>query len=162
MTRQVTCSLAISGLGWLAINEFARLRELPYCRGLKDYRQHKTFFRSYAEGKLVFDVPDYYYDTFCDIYLNCPSYGAPCLYERLPRHIPTEMEFRLTKLMQDKREFKALKEWYLRKASKSSTPSDGTIVGTVHGDFPYAFLNERVFKKIGWFERFFFWFRNLP
>ncbi len=148
---KVEASMSIIGLGWIAINEFAMISHLPYCVGVKNYREQKTFFRSFASGTFVFDIPEYYYDEFCKIYNSDYDFLA-C--ETLPKRIPTEDEFRLQKLLDDVAYVKEMKKEWLS-LSRVVSYTDGSEIFTKYGKFPYKLLHKRIFSKIGWLERFF-------
>ena len=126
--ERIVAYLAMDGLGWLAINEVARISNLPYCLGVKNYKERKTFFRSYAEGTFVFEVPEYFADRFGKIW------NAPCdcvnLYDSLPKTIPSEIETRLLDLLDDEEYVKEMKKYWL------GTQKLGIV---------------------GWFEKFLFW-----
>ena len=156
MERIVT-SLAVDGLGWLAINEVAQISNLPYCLGVKDYKVRKTLFRSYAEGTFVFEVPEYFSDRFRKIW-NAPCAGVFCLYDSLPKTIPSEIESRLLDLLDDEDYVKQMKKHWLetQKLGIVGYTKKSTII-TRYGEFPVSFLEERIFNKITWFERFLFW-----
>ena len=98
--ERIVASLAMDGLGWLAINEVAQISNLPYCLGVKNYKVRKTLFRSYAEGTFVFEVPEYFADRFRKIW-NAPCAGALSLYDSLPKTVPSELETRLLDLLDD-------------------------------------------------------------
>ena len=149
---RVKCSLAIEGLGWIAINEFYDLRSLPYCVGVEDYKEQKSAFRSYASGKLIFEVPEYYVETFKKIYDGANMVGLVSLYEQLPKRIPTIEEMRLDRLMEDKNCLTELKKGWLE-ASKYVRYTDKSEIYTKYGAFSYPLLYERIFKHIGIFER---------
>ena len=148
---KVEASMSITGLGWIAINEFAMISNLPYCAGVKDYRAKKTFFRSFASGTFVFDIPEYYHDEFCRIYNSDNDF---LISEILPKRIPTEEEFRLQKLLDDVDYVKELKKEWLE-ASRVVSYTGRSELFTKYGRFPYKLLHERIFSKIGWLERFF-------
>ena len=148
---KVEASMTITGLGWIAINEFATVSNLPYCLGVKDYHAKKTFFRSFASGTFVFDIPEYYHDEFCKIY---NSDNDVFISEILPKQIPTEEEFRLQKLLDDVAYVEELKKEWLA-ASKVVSYTNRSEIFTKYGRFPYKLLHERIFSKIGWLERFF-------
>ena len=148
---KVEASMTITGLGWIAINEFATVSNLPYCLGVKDYHAKKTFFRSFASGTFVFDIPEYYHDEFCKIY---NSDNDVFISEILPKQIPTEEEFRLQKLLDDVAYVEELKKEWLA-ASKVVSYTNRSEIFTKYGKFPYKLLHERIFSKIGWLERFF-------
>ena len=156
MERIVT-SLAIDGLGWLAINEVSRISNLPYCLGVKDYKARKTFFRSYAEGTLVFEVPEYFSERFRKIW-NAPCEGVFSLYDSLPKTIPSEVETRLLDLLDDEDYVKEMKKDWLDTQSMGIVKytKKSTLI-TRYGEFPISLLEERIFSKITWFERFMFW-----
>ena len=143
--------MSITGLGWIAINEFAVISNLPYCVGVKNYSAKKTFFRSFASGTFVFDIPKYYHDEFCRIYNSDNDFLVS---ETLPKRIPTEDEFRLQKLLDDDAYVKELKKEWLA-ASRVVSHTDRSEVFTKYGRFPYKLLHDRIFSKIGWLERFF-------
>ena len=147
---KVEASMSITGLGWIAINEFAMISNLPYCLGVKGYREKKTFFRSFASGTFVFDIPEYYYDEFCRIYDSDDFFGS----ESLPKRIPAEGDFRLQKLLDDVAYVEELKKEWLA-ASRVVSYTDRSEIYTKYGRFPYKLLHERIFSKIGWLERFF-------
>lgn len=148
---KVEASMSITGLGWIAINEFAMISNLPYCVGVKDYRAKKTFFRSFASGTFVFDIPEYYHDEFCRIYNSDNDFLVS---ETLPKRIPTEEEFRLQKLLDDGAYVKELKKEWLE-TSRVVSYTGSSEIYTKYGRFPYKLLHERIFRKIGWLERFF-------
>lgn len=148
---KVEVSMTVTGLGWIAINEFATVSNLPYCLGVKDYHAKKTFFRSFASGTFVFDIPEYYHDEFCKIY---NSDNDVFISEILPKQIPTEEEFRLQKLLDDVAYVEELKKEWLA-ASKVVSYTNRSEIFTKYGRFPYKLLHERIFSKIGWLERFF-------
>jgi hypothetical protein len=105
----------------------------------------------------VFDIPEYYHDEFCKIY-NSEDYDF-LISEILPKQIPTEDEFRLQKLLDDAAYVKELKKEWLA-ASRVASYTDRSEVFTKYGRFPYKFLHERVFSKIGRLERLFLNLRN--
>jgi hypothetical protein len=146
-------TLAIDGLGWLAINEFTMLRTLPYCVGVENYRERKTFFRSYASGILVFQVPDYFAEEFRQLYNNVEP-GVMSLYDQLPKQIPTIVEMRIQKILDDKEYVKDMKRKYLyfRRLGYLKNLAN-QIVETKYGCVPGADLEALVFDKIGWFEK---------
>ena len=148
---KVEASMTITGLGWIAINEFATVSNLPYCLGVKDYHAKKTFFRSFASGTFVFDIPEYYHDEFCKIY---NSDNDVFISEILPKRIPTEEEFRLQKLLDDVAYVEELKKEWLA-ASKVVSYTNRSEIFTKYGRFPYKLLHKKIFSKIGWIERFF-------
>lgn len=117
---------------------------------MKNYREQKTFFRSFASGTFVFDIPEYYYDEFCKIY---NSYNGFLISEILPKQIPTEEEFRLQKLLDDGAYVKKLKKEWLA-TSRVVSYIDRSEFYTKYGRFPYKLLHERIFSKISWIERF--------
>lgn len=152
-------TLAIDGLGWIAINEFWMLRNLPYCVGVDDYRERKTFFRSYASGTLLFQLPDYYAEEFRQLYNNIEMVGLVSLYEQLPKQIPTLVEMRIQKILADKEYVKDLKRKYLYFTRKGiDLRLSDTAIETKYGCVPGSDLEKYVFKKIGWFERLCFRF----
>ena len=148
---KVEVSMTVTGLGWIAINEFATVSNLPYCLGVKDYYEKKTFFRSFASGTFVFDIPEYYRDEFCKIY---NSNSDVFISEILPKQIPTEEEFRLQKLLDDVAYVEELKKEWLA-ASKVVSYTNRSEIFTKYGRFPYKLLHKKIFSKIGWIERFF-------
>lgn len=148
---KVEVSMSITGLGWIAINEFATISNLPYCVGVKEYRAKKTFFRSFASGTFVFDIPEYYHGEFCRIYNSDNDF---LISEILPKRIPTEEEFRLQKLLDDVAYVEKLKKEWLE-ASRVVSYTNHSEIYTKYGRFPYKLLHERIFSKIGWLERFF-------
>lgn len=156
MERIVTY-LAMDGLGWLAINEVARISNLPYCLGVKNYKERKTFFRSYAEGTFVFEVPEYFADRFGKIW-NAPCDGLTTLYDSLPKTIPSEIETRLLDLLDDEEYVKEMKKYWLgtQKLGIVGYTKKSTIF-TKYGEFPIQMLEDHIFNKIGWFEKFLFW-----
>ena len=153
---KVEASMSITGLGWIAINEFAMISNLPYCVGVKEYRAKKTFFRSFASGTFVFDIPEYYHDEFCRIYNSDNDFLVS---ETLSKRIPTEEEFRLQKLLDDTAYVKELKKDWLV-ASRVVSYTDRSEIYTKYGRFPYKLLHERIFSKIGWLDRFFLKLKN--
>ena len=153
---KVEASMSITGLGWIAINEFAMISDLPYCLGVKNYREKKTFFRSFASGTFVFDIPEYYHDEFCKIY---NSDSDVFISEILPKRIPTEEEFRLQKLLDDVAYVEKLKKEWLA-TSRVISYTNRSEIYTKYGRFPYKLLHERIFSKIGWLERFFLKLKN--
>lgn len=156
MERIVT-SLAMDGLGWIAINELARISNLPYCLGVKNYKERKTLFRSYAEGTFVFEVPEYFADRFRDIW-NAPCEGLESLYDSLPKTIPSEIESHLLDLLDDKEYVKRMKKhWLEMKKLKCVEFTKKSTMHTAYGEFPISFLEERIFNRIGWLERLMFW-----
>jgi hypothetical protein len=157
MERIVT-SLAVDGLGWIAINEVAQISNLPYCLGVKDYKARKTLFRSYAEGTFVFEVPEYFADRFGKIW-NAPCEGVFSLYDSLPKTIPSELETRLLDLLDDEKYVKEMKKNWLETQKLGIVEyTNKSTMFTRYGEFPVSLLEEHIFNKITWFERFMFWF----
>ena len=152
-------TLAIDGLGWIGINEFTMLRNLPYCVGVDNYKEYKTFFRSYASGTLLFQVPDYYAEEFRQLYNNIEMIGLVSLHEQLPKQIPTLVEMRIQKILADKEYLKDMKRKYLcfRKLGYLKDLAN-QMVETKYGCVPGSDLEKYVFKKIGWFEKLCFRF----
>lgn len=156
MERIVT-SLAMDGLGWLAINEVSRISNLPYCLGVKDYKARKTFFRSYAEGTFVFEIPEYFSDRFRRIW-TASCEGLVSLYDLLPKTIPSEIETRLLDLLDDEDYVKKMKtDWLETKSMKCVEFTKKSTMFTRYGEFPISLLEEHIFSKITWFEKFLFW-----
>ena len=147
-------TLAIDGLGWLAINEFTMLRTLPYCVGVENYHERKTFFRSYASGTLLFQIPDYFAEEFRQLYNNIEMIGLVSLYDQLPKQIPTPGEMRIQKILDDKKYVKEMKRKYLyfRRLGYLKDLAN-QIVETKYGCVSGADLEALVFDKIGWFEK---------
>ena len=155
-TTTYRCSLAVDGLGWIAINEFTLLRDLPYCKGIENYKERKTFWRSYASGVVVFEIPTYFADRFRRIYNSAHAYGLITLSDQLPKEIPTEMETRLLDMLDDKEYTKKLKREYLKSKKWVSYTGNSTMM-TKYGEFPVEFLWRHVFSQIGLIERFLAW-----
>ena len=147
------CLLESNGLGWIAINEFAMIRELPYCRGIENYRECKTFLRSYASGTFVFEVPGYFSKRFRRIWESIPLEGPLSAWNALPKRIPTEMESRLLDLMDDHECLRNMKLQYVKWEKFGIQNKPNESIWTEYGEFPYSFLDENVFSKIDWFER---------
>ena len=154
---KIEASMSITGLGWIAINEFAMISNLPYCLGVKNYKARKTFFRSYAEGTFVFEVPEYFAERFRNIW-NAPCEGVFSLYDSLPKTIPSELETRLLDLLDDEEYVKAMKKNWLETQKLGIVKyTEKSTLFTRYGEFPIKFLEDRIFNKITWFERFKFW-----
>ena len=155
-TTTIRYALVIDGLGWIAINEFALLRDLLYCKGIENYKQRKTFWRSYAEGTVVFEVPTYFANRFQRIINSLQLFGLVTISDQLPKEIPTEMETRLLDMLDDKEYTKKLKREYLKSKKWVSYTGNSTMM-TKYGEFPVEFLWRHVFSQIGLIERFLFW-----